>query len=355
LTFIRAIDEEPQDQPINDQESTAIDVHGDLTLRPPGSTAAAKVLVSDLLAIHMVRAPKNSTLITYHPPRETRGTDAETLHSRVYYAGASVYWSKLYAQATDPTFVLVATLWYALYAWDQTFEFLYQHICSLEETVIGHNQVKLTQRLHVIRAHLLHYESLLDNFKKSVEFVRNTPNCSTVHAQQNGMDKSSVLLEKECNILIEQIERLEKGRQMQNMRVQNVMNLVFSRVNIEDTRVTVRDSAIMKQIAFLTMVFLPATFVAGAFGMNVSEINPGSKPTLLNYVSTIIPLTAVTIWIVVAIQVKYQSDNPDEVTVWSRLTWPLTFARYLFVRVRSSFSNSRRRLSPSERRMLSAV
>jgi hypothetical protein len=92
--------------------------------------------------------------------------------------------------------------------------------------VIGHNQVKLTQRLHVIRAHLLHYESLLDNFKKSVEFVRNTPNCSTVHAHQNGMDKSSVLLEKECNILIEQIERLEKGRQMQNMRVQNVMNLV---------------------------------------------------------------------------------------------------------------------------------
>jgi len=102
-----------------------------LTTTTAGSTAAAKVLVSDLLAIHMVRAPKNSTLITYHPPRETRGTDAETLHSRVYYAGASVYWSKLYAQATDPTFVLVATLWYALYAWDQTFEFLYQHICSL--------------------------------------------------------------------------------------------------------------------------------------------------------------------------------------------------------------------------------
>jgi hypothetical protein len=128
----------------------------------------------------------------------------------------------------------------------------------------------------------------------------------------------------------------------------------------------------MKQIAFMTMVFLPATFVAvsercfhkianinmvrqGAFGMNVSEINPGSKPTLLNYVSTIIPLTAVTIWIVVAIQVKYQSDNPDEVTVWSRLTWPLTFARYLFVRAYCSFSNSRRRLSPSEKRMLAAV
>jgi hypothetical protein len=79
----------------------------------------------------MVRSPESSTLITYHPPFETRGADAETLHARICYAGASVYWSKLYAQAADPTFVVVATLWYALYAWDQSLETLYQHICSL--------------------------------------------------------------------------------------------------------------------------------------------------------------------------------------------------------------------------------
>jgi hypothetical protein len=96
-----------------------------------GSKTATKLLISDLLAVHMIRTSQNSTLITYHPPRKTRATDAATLHSRVHYAGSSVYWSKLYAQATDPTFVLVATLWHALYAWDQTFEVLYQHICSL--------------------------------------------------------------------------------------------------------------------------------------------------------------------------------------------------------------------------------
>jgi hypothetical protein len=79
----------------------------------------------------MIRACRNSTLISYHPHPRTRATDAATLHSRVHYAGASVYWSKLYAEATDPTFVLVATLWHALYAWDQTLEVLYQHICSL--------------------------------------------------------------------------------------------------------------------------------------------------------------------------------------------------------------------------------
>lgn len=44
---------------------------------------------------------------------------------------------------------------------------------------------------------------------------------------------------------------------------------VFSSVNIEDskqmkglTQATVRDSAAMKQIAYLTMVFLPASFAA---------------------------------------------------------------------------------------------
>jgi hypothetical protein len=64
--------------------------------------------------------------------------------------------------------------------------------------------------------------------------------------------------------------------------------------------------------------------------MNVREINPGTTATLPNYVATTVLLTAVTIWVVVAIQAKYQSNNPEEVTVWSRLTWPLTFARYLF-------------------------
>jgi hypothetical protein len=102
-----------------------------LTTTTAGSSAVAKVLISDLLAVHMVRAPTNSTLITIHPPRETRGTDAGTLHARLYYTGASAHWSKLYAQVTDPTFVIVTTLWHAFYAWDQALDILYEHIRSL--------------------------------------------------------------------------------------------------------------------------------------------------------------------------------------------------------------------------------
>ena len=89
------------------------------------------------------------------------------------------------------------------------------------------------------------------------------------------------------------------------------------------------------------------------FGMNVVETNPVTTATLPNCVATIALQTAVTIWVFVAIQLKYQSNNPEEVTVWSQSTWPLTFARYLFGRVHSSFPNStrRRRPSPSKKRL----
>jgi hypothetical protein len=85
----------------------------------------------------------------------------------------------------------------------------------------------MTQELHAIRAHLLHYDSLLDNFQKSVQFVRDTPNTAMMYEKHRAqMEKSRELLDKECDILIEQIKRLEKERQMQDKRLQNVMNLV---------------------------------------------------------------------------------------------------------------------------------
>jgi hypothetical protein len=84
----------------------------------------------------MIRSADSSTLVTYHPPRETRATSAKMLHSRIYYAGASLYWRKLYAEAKDPTFILVMMLWHALYAWDQALEALYQHISTLVRGIV---------------------------------------------------------------------------------------------------------------------------------------------------------------------------------------------------------------------------
>jgi hypothetical protein len=87
-----------------------------------------------------------------------------------------------------------------------------------ESRVIITNDVAMTYELHVIRAHLLHYTSLLSDFKKSVKFVRDTYNPAmdddSITDAQREADKS--LLSVECGHLLTEIERLEVHRQLQD-------------------------------------------------------------------------------------------------------------------------------------------
>ncbi|KAF8623761.1 hypothetical protein AX15_006203 [Amanita polypyramis BW_CC] len=89
----------------------------------------------------------------------------------------------------------------------------------------------------------------------------------------------------------------------------------------------------MKQIAYLTMVFLPASFVAGVFGMNVKEIAPTTNATLAQYFETVCALTAATVWIIVAFQSRYLFDR--RMPFWQRLGWPIYSIYYMFDRVRN--------------------
>jgi len=114
----------------------------------------------------------------------------------------------------------------------------------------------------------------------------------------------------------------------------NVMQLAFSSVNIEDskqmkwlTEAAVRDSAAMKQISYLTMVFLPASFVASAFGMNIKEITDGTNGTLGHYAAAAIPLTLATIWIIVALQGRWQHKGGKHMSFARRLAWPLDYVQ----------------------------
>ncbi|KAF9462507.1 hypothetical protein BDZ94DRAFT_1322516 [Collybia nuda] len=284
-----------------------IDTQAPLSIR-----SSDRILFSDLLALHMVRSSSTSTIISYHPGADHRTTSAETLHARLNAAGRSVYWNTIFANNDDPTFVFLVLLWYALYAWDEAFEVLYKHICWLESQVIRTNEMELTQELHVVQAHLLHYASLLEDFRKAVVFVLNTPNPALNNPSRYSAeerDRSYGLMRMECQNLLSEIERLEQSRVMQGKRLKNVMNLGFSSVNIKDSRymrqlteAAVRDSAAMKQVSYLTMFFLPASLVATPFGMNVEEINPGTFGTLPQYLAIAIPLTVVTVWVVIAFQ-----------------------------------------------------
>lgn len=76
--------------------------------------------------------------------------------------------------------------------------------------------MKLTQELHIIRAHHLHYAGLLEDFRRAVVFVRDTRNPAMDAVE--GAHYSRKVLEKECYNLLSEIERLEMGRRMQDKR-----------------------------------------------------------------------------------------------------------------------------------------
>jgi hypothetical protein len=94
--------------------------------------------------------------------------------------------------------------------------------------VITTNDVAITYELHVIRAHLLHYNALLRDFRTSVEFVRDTANPAMDHDDIDDASRASdkELLNKECENLLSEVHRLELHRKTLDDRVQNVQNLV---------------------------------------------------------------------------------------------------------------------------------
>ncbi|KAF8236165.1 hypothetical protein L208DRAFT_1391284 [Tricholoma matsutake] len=304
-----------------------IDTQAPLRLR-----SSNRQLVLDLISVHLIRHIDGSTILSFHPDIDHPVTDAKYMHKRIRFAGQSVYWQKIFRESPDPTFLLLTFMWHAMYAWDEAFEDLYAHICQLETSVISTSNTVLTQELHLIRAHQLHFGSLLDDFRKSVEFVRTTRNPAMESLLEEKRELSEQLMDRECDNLLEEIERLDMSRQMQDKRLLNVMNLVFSSINIEDSRrnaqmteVAVKDSAAMRQIAFVSMVYLPASFVAGVFGMNVREIVPNTTGTLGHYVATALSFTAASVWIILAIQSKHIFG--EDITLWQRLGWPLMLVR----------------------------
>ncbi|KAJ7757026.1 hypothetical protein B0H16DRAFT_1662496 [Mycena metata] len=270
-------------------------------------SAGDHYLILDLLAVHLIRGVDGNTIISYHNA-DVDTTSATYLHERIRFAGQSVYWQSIFQKSPDPTFVLLTFLWHALYAWDESLELLYSHICYIEAQVINTSDLLLTRELHIIRAHHLHYSALLEDFRKAEE-----------RAFSRG------LLERECKNLLSEISRLELGRSMQDKRLKNVMNLVFSSQLTE---------AAMKQIAYLSMVFLPASFVAAIFGMNIRELSKDTRGSLAHYFATALPLTVLTVWVVMTFQSHHLLGK--DTTLWMRLFWPVSIARQMIRRRRSA-------------------
>jgi len=93
-----------------------------------------------------------------------------------------------------------------------------------EREVIDTNDVKMTRELHVIRAHLLHYDSLLVDFLKSVDFVLETRNPALEANADTQRERQ--ILEREGENLRLEIKRLRTVASNQDKRLGNVIDLV---------------------------------------------------------------------------------------------------------------------------------
>ncbi|EKM78431.1 hypothetical protein AGABI1DRAFT_129541 [Agaricus bisporus var. burnettii JB137-S8] len=337
LTFLRAtlpsdFPQNPTPSIISTKPSTLSRMMIDTQAPLPLSTG--HLLVLDFLSVHMIRNSKGSTIISYHPSLALPTTKAHDLHQRIELAGRSVYWQKMFQISSDPTFVMLIFLWHAMYAWDEAMENLYTHICNLETRVIETNEMRTTNELHVIRAHQLHYHELLENFRKSVEFVMKYPNPTYDNASEQERKLTKDLLERECNQLLAGINRLEMSRKLQDKRLKNVMNLVFSSVNLDDSRrmqrmteAAVRDSSGI-DLTVSTASLTISSFVAAVFGMNVKEISEDTQGTLPHYIVAAAGMTIATVWIIMAYQCQHFLDA--DYGFLMRLLWPILFILKLF-------------------------
>ncbi len=88
------------------------------------------------------------------------------------------------------------------------------------------SEMRLTRELHIMRAHLLRYFSLLDDFVKHVIFIRDTHNPVLEHLTPEKRQFNHKLLERECANLLTEAKRLNSEMRMQERRLKNVMDLV---------------------------------------------------------------------------------------------------------------------------------
>ncbi|KAK0240127.1 hypothetical protein EDD85DRAFT_475077 [Armillaria nabsnona] len=335
------------------------------------------LLEHDLIGIHAVRRsidnPSPSTVITYLPPASQHGiTTADNLHARIMATGRSVYWTELYRVSADATLIVLAQLWYALYAWDEALEALTTEVVWLEAHTLSTLDIYETPKptpsldpvpvstetpqppappeinmdaherthayihqLHVLRAHLLHYEELLANFRKTVAFLVDTP-----HPGIPADLPSQVVVQKECDTLLTDIKRLEATRSMLDERVGNAMDLAFSSVEIEDSKrmqrlseAALRDSAAMKQIAYITMLYLPASLCAAIFGMNTRELT-GDPASIPIYFAVALPLTTFTVWVMILLYRSERRRREIEIQDDAAVAPMRAFATRLFYPIR---------------------
>ncbi|KAH7106495.1 hypothetical protein BKA62DRAFT_687314 [Auriculariales sp. MPI-PUGE-AT-0066] len=322
LPFLRTIESSEFEQSSDKKDDS--DYQLVMDLQSPLPLHSGKTLLLDQVSLHLIRHPDGATLISLHPDSDFwLTTSAQDMFRRVQMAGRGVYWGRLWKNTEDSTFMLLIMLWHALYAWDEAMDALFDSILYEEKRAMDKNDVaelEVTHELHNIRSALLLYNGLLKDFEHSIEFIRDHPNPALERASgELKAAKSRELLQRECHYLLTECKRLQGTKDMCSERVANAFDLIFRTLTLRDTVASQMQAWVTQQITYLTTVFLPPTFIATIFGMNLDKITEGGKGTLTEYLAIILPLIAGTLWLMLALQ-RHQQEPERSFLV--HLLWP---------------------------------
>ena len=122
---------------------------------------------------------------------------------------------------------------------------IYEHVYFQETRVLHTADIRLTYELHSIRAHHLHYTSLLEDYHKHVRFIKDTKNPMLDSFRPSDRKFTQDILRRECDNLSAEINRLKDQLHMQERRLKNVMGLVtIILIPRPDTDASLRYSAV---------------------------------------------------------------------------------------------------------------
>ncbi|KAE9370170.1 hypothetical protein N431DRAFT_308690, partial [Stipitochalara longipes BDJ] len=163
-------------------------------------------------------------------------------------------------------------------------------------------------KLHELGRHIIHSSEAIDVAIESfASLIAQHDLFSRQHIPKNHKAFSGKTHNQEfLNFQLSVLKSLRLRSQAIQARLQNEINLQFNLVSQYDSRISVRvgqaaqsDSAAMRTISILTLVFLPGTFVSAVFGTTFFGHGDDSPWTVSNdfwiFWAILIPVTGVTI------------------------------------------------------------
>ncbi|KAG2412987.1 hypothetical protein HFD88_010546 [Aspergillus terreus] len=183
------------------------------------------------------------------------------------------------------------------YNWVQTTVLVKWKIPSqIEKREVTSQPSRDLARQHDIARHVFHLSEVLEVTENTLK--------NLVSEHRRFREEFQDLTEGKRGVIINTQQKLffvEKEIHSQRMRARSLTERLNNEINLAFNLAAFSESAVMKTIGFVTMLYLPGTFISGIFGTNFFDFNSSFNDTWATsnkfwvYWAVTVPLTAITL------------------------------------------------------------